>query len=185
MSSRTLIFGALCGGAIVLAGCQPAGQDDLRQWMADLRANTKPHVTPLKEPVEFSPQGYLAGDGIDPFNAQKLTQALRRDTQESAGNASLIAPELTRRKEPLEAYPLDTVTMVGSMVKSGKPTALVTVDKMLYQVQVGNYLGQNYGKIMAINETSMQVREIVQDQSGDWVERMTTLELQEGTGAKK
>lgn len=184
MTRHTLIF-SVVSSVLVLAGCQPSGQDDLRQWMADLRANTKPHVTPLKEPVEFVPQAYMAGNGVDPFSSQKLTQALRRDSQESAGNASLIAPELARRKEPLEAYPLDTVKMVGSMVKNGKPAALVTVDKLLYQVNVGNYLGQNYGKIMAITETNMKIREIVQDQSGDWVERMTTLELQEGTGAKK
>lgn len=176
---------SLLSGLLVLAGCQPSGQDDLRQWMNDLRANTKPHVTPLKEPVEFVPQDYLAGNGVDPFNQQKLTQALRRDSQESAGNATLIAPELARRKEPLESYPLDTVKMVGSMVKNGRPTALVTVDKLLYQVTPGNYLGQNYGKIVAITETNMKIREIVQDQTGDWVERMTTLDLQEGTGAKK
>lgn len=184
MIRRALTF-SLMPCIAILAGCQPSGQDDLHQWMENLRANTKPHVTPLKEPLQFVPQAYMAGNGVDPFNSQKLTQALRRDSQESAGNASLIAPELARRKEPLEAYPLDNVKMVGSMVKEGKPTALVTVDKLLYQVQVGNYLGQNYGKIMAITETSMKIREIVQDQTGDWVERMTTLELQEGTGAKK
>lgn len=184
MMRRTLIFSML-PSLLVLSACQPSGQDDLRQWMTDLRANTKPHVTPIKEPVQFVPQAYTVDNGVEPFNSQKLTQALRRDSQESAGNASLIAPELARRKEPLEAYPLDTVTMVGSMVKSGKPVALVTVDKLLYQVNVGNYLGQNYGKIIAITETNMKIREIVQDQTGDWVERMTTLELQEGTGAKK
>jgi type IV pilus assembly protein PilP len=55
----------------------------------------------------------------------------------------------------------------------------------LYQVRVGNYLGQNYGKIVGITETNMRLREIVQDPSGDWVERMTTLDLQEGTEVKK
>ena len=176
---------AALAAMLPLTGCGPSGQEDLRQWMADLRANTRPQVTPLKEPVEFVPQAYLAGMGTDPFNPQKLTQALRRDSQEGASNASLIAPELARRKEPLEAYPLDAVKMVGSMTKNGRPTALVTVDKLLYQVHVGNYLGQNYGKIVAIAETNMQIREIAQDPSGDWVERMTTLDLQEGTGVKK
>ncbi len=185
MMMRQSAFLALACAAAVLAGCQPSGQDDLRHWMADLKANTKPRVKPLKEPVQFVPQAYVAESGTDPFNQQKLTQALRRDSQDVASNASLIAPELARRKEPLEAYPLDTIKMVGSMTKSGKPTALVTVDKLLYRVQVGNYLGQNYGKILAITETNMQIREIVQDQSGDWVERMTTLDLQEGTGSKK
>ena len=101
----------------------------------------------------------------------------------SRRNRTLTAPELARRKEPLEAFPLDTMAMVGSLNKVGKPTALLKVDQLLYQVQVGNYLGQNYGRITAITETAIQLREIVQDATGDWIERTASLELQEG--AKK
>ena len=75
--------------------------------------------------------------------------------------------------------------MVGSLNKEGQPTALINVDKLLYQVKVGNHLGQNYGRIVAITETEVRLREIVQDPGGDWVERTTTLELQEGSGEKK
>src|SRR5690606_28726755 len=95
-------------------------------------------------------------------------------------NAALIAPEMARRKEPLEAFPLDTMAMVGSLNKVGKPTALLKVDKLLYQVQVGGYLGPNYGRITKITETAIQLREIVQDPTGDWVERDTSRERQEG-----
>ena len=117
---------------------------------------------------------------IEPFDKLKLLQALRRDSAQVAGNAGLVAPELARRKEPLESFTLDTMAMVGSLDKVGKPTALLRVDNLLYQVQVGHYLGQNYGRITAITETAIQLREIVQDASGDWVERATSLELQEG-----
>ncbi len=170
---------ALLGACTLLAACVPGDQDDLRQWMKQLRATTKPQIKPLSEPKEFHPQDYVAGSGSDPFDPMKLTQALRRESAQPSANASLITPELSRRKEPLEAYPLDAIKMVGSMDKEGVPTALVTVDKLLYQVRVGNHLGQNYGKIVAITETGIQLREIVQDPAGDWVERMTTLELQE------
>jgi len=98
-------------------------------------------------------------------------------SKQGPGNSDLIAPELERRKEPLEAYPLDTMKMVGSIEKAGVATALLTVDNLLYQVRVGHYLGQNYGKIVAITETGVELREIVQDSSGDWEERMTTLAL--------
>lgn len=175
----------VAASVIVLGGCGPSGEDELRQWMADLRATTRPRVTPITEPKQFFPQDYTAESGMDPFNPLKLTQALRRESAQNISNASLIAPEMSRRKEPLEAYPLDAIKMVGSLNKTGVPTALVSVDKLLYQVRVGNYLGQNYGKITAINETNMQLREIVQDPAGDWVERMTTLDLQEGTEVKK
>lgn len=168
--------------ALPILGCGSSGEDEIRQWMANERAQAKPRITPISEPKQFLPQPYVAEDGIEPFNALKLTQALRRESAQVASNAALIAPEMARRKEPLEAFPLDAMAMVGSMNKNGKPTALLTVDKLLYQVQLGNYLGQNYGRITAISETSIQLREIVQDPTGDWIERMTSLELQEEAG---
>lgn len=165
--------------AIGVLGCSVSGEDELRQWMANERAQAKPNVSPIAEPKQFLPQPYNTEAGIEPFNPLKLTQALRRESAQMASNAALIAPEMARRKEPLEAFPLDTMAMVGSLNKTGKPTALLRVDKLLYQVQIGNYLGQNYGRITAITETAIQLREIVQDATGDWVERTTSLELQE------
>jgi len=91
----------------------------------------------------------------------------------------LVAPELARRKEPLEAFPLDSMALVGSLVQAGKPVALVKVDSLLYQVRPGNYLGQNYGRVTKINETEVTLREIVQDAVGEWIERTATLQLQE------
>lgn len=166
--------------AFLLSGCGFSQDDDLRQWMSDLRATTKPNVTPLTEPKQFLPQAYSMESGIEPFNPLKLTQALRKDSNQLASNAALIAPEMARRKEPLEAYPLDVMAMVGSLDKKGEPTALLKVDSLLYQVRVGNYIGQNYGKIIRITESAVQLREIVQDATGDWVERTTSLDLQEG-----
>lgn len=167
-------------GLGLLAGCSGSGEEDLRQWMDAERAQARPRVTPLTEPKKFSPEPYRAESGTEPFNSIKLTQALRRDSAQTASNAALIAPEMARRKEPLEAYPLDVMAMVGSLHKKEKLTALLKVDNLLYQVSVGNYLGQNYGRITSINETAIQLREIVQDASGEWTERMTSLDLQEG-----
>ncbi|MFD2752636.1 pilus assembly protein PilP [Comamonas terrae] len=167
-------------GCLLLAGCLSSEEDELRSWMAQERANAKPRVTPLEEPKPFKPQAYTEGAGMDPFNPLKLLQVLRRESAQSSANTSLIAPELNRRKEPLEAEPLDAMTMVGSLDKKGVPTALIKVGNLLYQVRTGNYLGQNYGKIVRISENSVQLREIVQDGGGDWIERTSTLELQEG-----
>ena len=69
--------------------------------------------------------------------------------------------------------------MVGSVNKQGKPFALLRVDALLYQVKVGDYLGQNYGRITKIDETEIAMREIVQDAAGEWIERPATLQLQE------
>lgn len=174
---KFLLIGVLCS---ILSACGSSGDEELRQWMADLRATTKPRVTPLTEPKKFLPQAYVMESGVEPFNPVKLTQALRRESTQSAANAALIAPEMARRKEPLEAFPLDVMKMVGSLDKKGTPTALLKVDTLLYQVRVGNYIGQNYGKITRITENSIQLREIVQDATGDWIERTASLDLQEG-----
>ncbi|KAB2906644.1 MAG: pilus assembly protein PilP [Burkholderiaceae bacterium] len=178
--SRLIAIPFMALSAMLLVACGSSGEDEIRQWMAEQRATTKPRVTPLTEPKEFQPQGYSADTVLDPFSSAKLTQALRRDSAQIASNAALIAPEMARRKEPLEAFPLDSMSMVGSLNKVGVPTALLRVDNLLYQVKVGNYLGQNYGKIVKITETAIQLREIVQDSTGDWIERIATLDLQEG-----
>ena len=171
---------ALCGFCLLLvAGCSSSDEEELKQWMAEQRNQIRSKVDRLPEPTKFTPQAYSQEGAIEPFSNQKLAQALRRDSNQATVNAALIAPELARRKEPLEASPLDSVAMVGSLIKVGKPVALVRVDNLLYQVRVGNYLGQNYGKIIKVSETGISLREIVQDAAGEWIERPATLQLQE------
>jgi type IV pilus assembly protein PilP len=159
-----------------LAACS-SEQDELQAWMEQQRHEVHPSVQPLSPPQKFNPQAYAGMDGVDPFSSQKLTGALK---QEARQPNSAVAAELNRRKEPLEAFPLDSMTMVGSMNKKGALYALLKVDGLLYQVKTGEYLGQNYGKIMKITETEITLREIVQDAAGEWIERPTTLQLQEG-----
>jgi len=169
----------LVGLAVLgLSGCFGSEQEDLQRWMAEQRAQVKPTVPPISEPKKFTPQAYTEGSSFDPFDMQKLTQALRRDSAQPSTSA-LIAPELARRKEALEAFPLDSMTMVGSLDRNGQPVALISVDKLLYQVRVGNHLGLNYGLITRISETELGLREIVQDAAGEWIERVATLQLQE------
>jgi type IV pilus assembly protein PilP len=166
--------------AAALAACDSSEHEEINKWMAEQRAGTKPQVTPIPEPKKFTPQAYTQESVIEPFSNQKLTQALKRESQQAGtASAALLTPELNRRKEPLEAYPLDAMTMVGSLAKQGQPVALIKVDNLLYQVKPGNYLGQNYGRITKVGENEVVLRELVQDAAGEWVERVATLQLQE------
>lgn len=181
MRTKTFALIALLAAAVSgLAGCGSSGQEELQQWMVDQRNSTKPSVKPLSAPGKFSPETYTQEGSIEPFSIQKLTQALKRDSTQVTANAALIVPELSRRKEPLEASPLDSIVMVGSLIKVGQPVALVRVDNLVYQVKPGNYLGQNYGRITRVTETGVALREIVQDAAGEWIERTATLQLLEG-----
>jgi len=161
--------------AAVLAGCG-AEHEELAQWMEQQRREVKPNVTPLTPPRKFDPEPYGLAQSVEPFSPQKLSVALKQELRQPN---SLLSAELNRRKEPLEAYPLDGMIMVGSLNKQGAPFALLRVDGLLYQVKVGDYLGQNYGRITRIGETEITLREIVQDAAGEWIERPAVLQLQE------
>lgn len=175
---RAILIAALGALTLCLLGCGGSDSEDLQRWMAAQRAQVKPTVPPISEPKKFTPQAYTEASAFEPFNSQKLTQALRRDSAQPS-TSGLIAPELTRRKESLEAFPLDSMAMVGSLDRKGQRVALISVDKLLYQVRVGNHLGLNYGLITKITETEVDLREIVQDAAGEWIERAATLQLQE------
>jgi type IV pilus assembly protein PilP len=165
--------------AMGLAACGGAEQDELAKWMAEQRVQTKPNIQPIPEPKKYTPEPYTQESSTDPFSNQKLAQAFKRESTQSAASSALIQPELNRRREPLESFPLDAMTMVGSLVKQGQPVALVRVDNLLYQVRPGNYLGQNYGRITKVTENELVLRELVQDAAGEWTERSAALQLQE------
>lgn len=161
---------------LALLGSCSAEQEELQQWIEQQRREAKPKVPPLQPPKKFDPQAYTAAQAVEPFSSQKLAVALRQEAREPN---SVLAAELNRRKEPLEAYPLDSMSMVGSVAKQGQPFALLRVDNLLYQVKMGDHLGQNFGRITRIAETEIALREIVQDAAGEWIERPATLQLQE------
>jgi len=169
--TAVLAVSAVCA----LSACS-GEQEELTVWMEQQKREVKPNVQPLVPPRKFDPAPYAGAQAVDPFSNQKLTVALK---QEARQPNSLLASEMNRRKEPLEAFPMDSMSMVGSVTKNNQQYALLRVDNLLYQVKVGDYLGQNYGKITKISETEVSLREVVQDAAGEWIERTSTLQLQE------
>ncbi len=158
-----------------LVGCS-SNLEGLQQRTEAIRREAKPTIKPLATPTKFEPQAYLALTGVEPFSTQKLSVATK---QEATQPNSVLAAEMNRRREPLEAYPLDNMSMVGSMTRRDGRYAIVKVEGLLYNVKAGDYLGQNFGRILKIGEADISLREIVQDPSGEWVERVSTLQLQE------
>lgn len=178
MSPRFVPVGtALAALVLSVAGCSQ-GHEDINAWIAQQRQQAVPKVTPLKQPTVYTPLAYTEGAAPDPFGQERLTRVLKTEATRNTG-ASLIARELQRRKDPLEAYPLDVMSMVGTLDGGGKKVALVRVDRILYQVHVGEHLGQHYGLVTGISDSQVTLREVVQDATGDWVERNTALQLQQ------
>ncbi len=162
--------------ALIVAACGE-GYADLRQFVKESDKNIPRQIDPLPQVKPFSPFAYEGFDLPDPFKPRKL--AIKQD-----GGGGGQGPDLNRRKEALEAYPLEQLKMVGTLFQSGSMYALVRADRTLYRVKKGNYLGQNFGLITDITDTEIKLKEIVQDTAGDWTERESTLPLLEGTGGK-
>ena len=163
--------------AAVLAGCS-AEHDELQRVDGARAPRGQAQRAAAAGAEEIRPRSPTpSAQAVEPFSTQKLTRGPQAG---GAGSRTRCWPaELNRRQEPLEAYPLDSMSMVGSVNKQGQPFALLRVDNLLYQVKVGDYLGQNYGRITRIGETEIALREIVQDAAGEWIERPGTLQLQE------
>jgi type IV pilus assembly protein PilP len=163
------------GAALVLAGCG-ANTDELNQWMEQQKREVKPNVEPIAAPKKFVPQPYASISGIEPFSSQKVTAGTKDDASQS--NA-VLAAQRKRRKEPLESYSLDAMKMVGTVTKQGRPHALIEIDKLVHMVTLGQHMGENFGEVVKIGERELSLRELVQDAAGEWIERTTTLQLQE------
>lgn len=156
---------------VALTACNGGDGDDLDQYMRDATKDVKPRVKPLPEVKPYTALQYNAdGSLVDPFRARK-----------AVNKASALQPNLTRPKEPMEAYPLESLKYVGMLSKNKLTFALLkTPDNSVQQVKVGNYIGQNYGRVTQISDNEVILNEIVQDElSGDWVERVSNLTLQE------
>lgn len=157
-------------GCVTLAACSD-DQEDVRAWMAEQERGMVGAVKPLPEMKTFPVVSYNAEGTVDPFAASRIAPAAR---EQATGG-----PDLTRRREPLEAYPLESLSMVGVLMQEDIVQALISVDNVLHQVRVGNYMGQDFGVVTEISETEVALKELVEDINGDWVERSRTLLLRE------
>lgn len=163
--------------ALALAACSGGESDDIRSWMQEQARSMRGKVKPLPEIKPFPIVEYLGAEADDPFRQGRM------EVERMANTA--LRPDLDRRKEPLESYPLETLRMVGVLSQGGSTHALVNAGQNLHQVKVGSYMGQDYGVVTAITDTAISLRELVQDLEGDWVERVSTLTLQEQQEARK
>jgi type IV pilus assembly protein PilP len=131
---------------------------------------------PIAPPRKFEPEPYAGAGGQDPFSSGKLVAGTRlnsRKLERAAGRGDEAAQGAAGS---LSAGRHDHGGYGGA---PGAPHALLRVDGLLHYVKVGDYLGQNFGKITRITETEIDLREIAQDASGEWIERTSTLQLQE------
>jgi type IV pilus assembly protein PilP len=152
----------------LLAACTQQ-HEDLQGFVANAGAGMRGNIQPLPEVRPYEPFAYAAFDLPDPFRPRKVS-----------GGGGANAPDMNRPREPLENYPLESMKLVGTLARGADLHALIrTPENAIYRVHKGNYLGQNHGRIVAITEADLTLREAIEDQSGDWAERMSVINLQE------
>ena len=163
--------------AIALAACVGEEHSDLKQELAQATKDFRGRVDPLPQVKPYEPVPYTAEGQIDPFRPQRIDVAQRR-VGPSASSAR-AERERDRPKEPLEAFPLESIQMMGTISQEKEIFALVKAGPNLYRVRKGNYMGQNFGVVTGIDESQVVLKELVQDGGGDWVERNSALQLVE------
>ena len=163
-----------CLAALSLGGCT-LGRGDLEQWVSAEKAKKGAPLEPLPVVKTFETFEYKDQDLRDPFSPSPEEQ---RQDQSNANSGP--KPDDKRAKEPLEASPLDSLAMVGTIgMGSGAEGLVKDADGVVHRVHMNNYLGQNYGRITSITEDHIDLVELVPNGSGGWMERQASISLGE------
>ena len=168
----------ILAGVVLLTGCGGEEQGELRQELAAMTKDLRGKVDPLPQVRSYEPVPYKGESMLDPFVPGRIVVAQAAGS--TGGSGGGVQPDLNRPKEPLEAFPLDAIQMVGTLAQNKDMYALVRAGTNLFRVKKGNYMGQNFGLITAVEEGQINLKEVVQDSGGDWVERSTMLQMSEG-----
>ena len=160
---------------LLMAGCVGEEFDDLKAYISQVKSKPATPIEPMPVIKSYESYNYVAEGLRNPFEKLDEPQPL-----DEMINAEGPGPDLEREKEELEAYPLDTLRMVGTLSKDNELWALVKAnDGVIHRVQAGNYLGQNYGKIVGIKDQQIDLGEWVATTTGKWREREASLALVE------
>lgn len=181
MSARRLPEGVRYGkllGAIMLAfaalfasGCVKQEMGDLEQFIAEVKAKKAADIEPLPEVKTFESFTYEAQDLREPFS-----QAIQELAEQQIPADSGLRPDISRRREPLESFALQEMAMVAMLTLKERTWAAIRApDGTVHRLEVGNYLGRDYGRVVNITETSIEMTEIVSDGRGGWQERDNAL----------
>lgn len=159
----------------LLSGCGETNTTDLQQFVVDARNQHKTTLPPIPQPADYQPFIYQVSGERDPFFPDLSIKTNRTANPSQKGG---INPNLQRKREPLEKFPLDSLKMVGTITLEKTHWALIqTGDNTLYKAKTGQYLGENMGRITRISSEKIELTETIPDGLGGWMKRHATLLL--------
>lgn len=162
--------------SLVLTGCSGSNEfGDLQAKMAEIKARPRGRIEPPPEFKPIAPVAYAAHQFRNPF----VRPSPEGDEVMPVGRN--VEPDMTRPKEYLERFSLDTLRMRGVISREGGPLFALILDptKNTNRVKVGDYMGKNFGRVIEVTETQVSVMEIVPDGKDGWVERPRAIKLVE------
>ncbi len=157
----------ICGLGLLAACTKPT--DDLKAWVEQTKSKSVPKVPDVPPLKEYIVQPYNSSGLPSPFSAERI-----------GGAALETPPDGARNREPLETVPLQSMKFIGSIKKVNQAAGLINIDGKIHTVKIGQHIGQSYGKITAIKDNGLVVRELIKDGANQWSEKIVTLPLQEG-----
>lgn len=166
--------------ALLALGLVACGDDDLRAWMSSVSNESKGRIPPLPKVKVYQPVAYNVEDKLDPFSEARIEP--KGDGPVTVGDdpnkPDFEARDL--RNNILEKYPLETMQMIGYLNINRQPMGAVKLDPTLVkQVKVGDWIGQDFGRVTKVTEQEIEIKEVVEDPSSkEWNERVNTLRLQ-------
>ena len=164
---------SLLVAAVMLTGCFD-DMSDVQNHIAEVKANTRARIEPLPEIQEFTHIPYSSMDARSPFSAPRPEAIQDRFLQVQ----DCLHPDPRRRKEPLEKYALDNLTMRGTLGEVNKIWALIEAsDRTLHKVTLNNYVGLFHGRVINVEPTHIELLELIPDGAGCWKERTTMLQM--------
>lgn len=157
---------------IMFTGCAERKMDDLQRFVNNVHKDKKPRVDPLPRIKPHEMFTYTASKLTDPFSTGNLAQS------QPVAAGSGLSPDLARRKEPLEQFPLDSLSMVGTLSRGEMIWAVIRApDDTIHRAQAGNYLGQNFGEIQKVTDGKLFVNELVSGGNNNWIERKSSIAI--------
>ncbi len=160
--------------SLLLAGCGGEEFQDLRDFVKNAGKDMRGKIPPPPEVMPYEPFAYNNEANLpDPFK-------LRKPKPSPGSRSGINQPDPDRPKEALEEFPLEGLRMVGYLHRNKIGYAVIRApDGKLHRVKAGNYVGLNFGLIQEVTDTETKIKEMVQDSTGDWTERMSSLQLVE------
>lgn len=168
------------------AGCSGGDHENLKAWMVESSQGFRGNIPKLPEVKPYEPVPYDVAGMLDPFKSAKIEPDSKY--KQLSGKGGVFQPDFEAREirnSLLEKYPLESLSMIGFLRVNNVPMAVIAVEGKVKQVKQGDYIGLDFGRVTNISESEISLRELIQDSSGNWSERDSSLHLQQGTEGSK